>query len=245
MAKRFGAGQCIHCQTYVDQLTSDHIFPESWYPDTTPLGLEKWQAPSCKSCNSEHGKIERRLLQQLGLGTDPWVSGAAGIGEKALRSFDPRVAKNDKDRKARENARDKVARELQQMSQFPAGDVLPNIGTIQAGGGEGYAVTEVSAADIGRVVKKIVLGITYLRTGQILPRKYRVAVLSPSENAKLPESWLHTSRDVFVRPPGFLVHRHYVDDDEFAAFFSIFIWERYEFCAAIVNTELETRVAAG
>ena len=155
------------------------------------------------------------------------------------------MAKNDKDRKAREDARGKVARELQRIPEVPTGDVLPNIGTIQAGGGEEYAVTEVSAADVGRIVKKIVLGVTYLRTGRILPDKYRVAVLAPSANAKLPEFWLQTSREVFERPPGFRVDRHYVDNDEVGAFFRIFIWERYEFCAAIVNKEFEAKVVAG
>lgn len=51
----------------------------------------------------------------MALATDPWVPGASGIGEKALRIFDPAAAKGDKDRKHREAAREKMAREFQRV----------------------------------------------------------------------------------------------------------------------------------
>jgi len=239
MAKRFGSGQCIHCRKYVNQLTSDHVFPQSWYPDTTPLDLEKWQAPACGTCNAEHGKIERRLLQRLALGTDPWVPGAVGIGEKALRSFDPHVAKSDKDRKARELARDKVADEFIRIPALPAEGVLPNIGTVHDRGIKGHLVTEVNFAEVECVMRKIVRGITFVTTGEVLTEKYNIEVLSPDDHANLPDFLWNTRCETFERPPGLRVDRHSVDDDRFAAFFRIFLWERYEFCAFVLNTEFE------
>lgn len=235
MAKNFGAGYCIHCRRHFDQLTSDHIFPEAWYSDATPADLEKWQAPACKGCNAEYGKIERRLLQRMALATDPWVPGASGIGEKALRSFDPRVAKTEKDKKHRKAARDKMARESERVDVLPDVDVLlPNVGTIQEGT-NGYLTIGVDEIDIGRFVKKIVLGITYLRTGTVLPAQYEVRVIRPSEHSKIPDEWLATSREIFERLPSFVVHRHYVPDDPFMAFFRFFLWERFEFVAAIIK----------
>jgi len=49
MAKKFPQGRCIHCLEEFSSLTSDHVFPDSWYPETTPDNLEKWQMPDTKN----------------------------------------------------------------------------------------------------------------------------------------------------------------------------------------------------
>jgi len=244
VAKSFGSGHCIHCRGYFDELTSDHIFPDAWYSDMTPAEAEKWQAPACNTCNSEYGKIERRLLQRMALATDPWVAGASGVGEKALRSFDPREAKGKKDRQHREGARAKMARALVRVEDLADADVLlPNVGTIQPGLG-GYLTIEVDETDVGRLVKKVVLGITHLRTGTILPNQYEVRVIRPSEHGKIDDSWFLTSHETFERPPSFIVHRHYVPDDPYMAFFRFYLWERFEFFAAIIKKAVPSTEAA-
>jgi len=35
------------------QVTDEHIFPLSWYPDDTPGNIWKWQAPSCFERNNK------------------------------------------------------------------------------------------------------------------------------------------------------------------------------------------------
>jgi hypothetical protein len=55
----------MHCLKHPVQLDWDHVFPESWYPKTTPPNLEKWKVPSCIPSNSALGVIEDRLLIQL------------------------------------------------------------------------------------------------------------------------------------------------------------------------------------
>ena len=59
------------------EITSDHVFPRSWYPDTTPANLEKWQMPSCRQCNADFGRMEEDLLLVLALCADP---NADGVG---------------------------------------------------------------------------------------------------------------------------------------------------------------------
>jgi hypothetical protein len=51
MAKKLGSGKCVHCFKDVEGRNSDHVFPASWYPDSTPPDLEKRQIPSCIPCN--------------------------------------------------------------------------------------------------------------------------------------------------------------------------------------------------
>src|SRR5580704_2378724 len=72
MAKKLGPGKCVHCLKDVDARNSDHVFPESWYPDSTPPGVEKWQIPSCIRCNSDYGKLEQDFFVKVGLCLDPF-----------------------------------------------------------------------------------------------------------------------------------------------------------------------------
>jgi hypothetical protein len=60
-------GKCVHCLKEGVELTSDHMFPKSWYPDATPENLEKWQFPSCFACNQRYSKIEDDLRNRFAL----------------------------------------------------------------------------------------------------------------------------------------------------------------------------------
>jgi hypothetical protein len=171
MSKDFGAGYCIHCREYAEELTNDHVPPESWYSDSTPLNLEKWRAPACRKCNSEYGKLERSLFQRLALGVEPWIVGGEGVGERALRSFDPRAAKNPKDRAHRVAALERVRNRLKHMDNVDQPEtVLPNIGTIGPPSEQGYAIDRVEWDELRRYIEKLVRGISFVATQRVLHR---------------------------------------------------------------------------
>jgi hypothetical protein len=87
MGKKLGPGKCVHCLKEVEVRNSDHLFPTSWYPDSTPLNLEKWQILSCIPCNSDCGKLESDFLSRVGLCLDPHASASKSVVETALRSM--------------------------------------------------------------------------------------------------------------------------------------------------------------
>lgn len=89
-SKNLGQGKCVHCLKEVEERNSDHVFPESWYPASTPPDVEKWQIPSCIPCNSDYGKLEQDFLIKVGLCLDPHHPASASIVQKALRSVKPR-----------------------------------------------------------------------------------------------------------------------------------------------------------
>jgi hypothetical protein len=101
MAKNPGKGQCVHCLKEGVERNWDHVFPQSWYPDTTAADMEKWQIPSCIACNDRYGKLERDLIGRLGLALDAKNSASAGLADTALRAINPDAAKNDGDAAAR------------------------------------------------------------------------------------------------------------------------------------------------
>jgi len=181
------------------------------------------------------------------MGVEPWTVGAEGIAERALRSFDPRTAKNENDRKHREGAKEKVRRDIVHVSKLSFTEpILPNVGTIHSPGDQGYSVEIVSQSDLHRLIEKFVRGISYIASGEVLPPEYVIHIIPLTQSHRLPQSLLESPATVFERGPGFRVERHGTCDDRYAALFRIQFWGRYEFFATVWLAELETSsVTAG
>ncbi|MBK8815413.1 MAG: hypothetical protein IPN42_07885 [Methylococcaceae bacterium] len=102
MARNPGSGICVHCLKIVHRRRNwDHVFPQAWYPDTTPKNIEKWKIPTCKPCNDEYGRIEKELGIILSACIDPQSSSASGIWTKTLRAMNHFHGKTNKDKRAR------------------------------------------------------------------------------------------------------------------------------------------------
>jgi hypothetical protein len=128
MAKNPGTGRCVHCLKGDVDRNWDHVFPQSWYPDSTPQELEKWQIPSCVPCNDRYGKLERDLIGRLGLTLDSSNPASAGLAEKALRAINPAAAKNEGDAAARDARTKKILREMYKEEELNAKNVVPSLG---------------------------------------------------------------------------------------------------------------------
>jgi hypothetical protein len=64
----------------------DHVFPRSWYPDSTPAKVQRWTAPSCGKCNRDSGTKETELFVRMAFCVDPRKPGADGLAKQALRA---------------------------------------------------------------------------------------------------------------------------------------------------------------
>ena len=244
--KRFGAGPCIHCGKHVEKPTGDHIFPAAWYPDSTPAGIEKWQAPACEPCNADFGRFERRLFQRLALGVSPSTVGGEGIGARALRSFDPRTAKDADDRLHREAARQKVRRRLQRVRTLSlSSTIFPNVGTIHEPIDGYYSIDEVEEHELERLICKFVRGISYIAAGHVLPPGYSVGMIDPDANARLLGRFALPSPRIFERGAGFRVERYEMSGDAYAALFHIYFWGKYEFWGYVMSEEIASRSSVG
>ena len=80
-------GRCTHCREPLTKSTKDHVFPSSWYPDTTPEDVQRWTAPSCESCNGHFDELEKDLLVFLACCIDPTKPAAQGLYERARRTM--------------------------------------------------------------------------------------------------------------------------------------------------------------
>jgi hypothetical protein len=102
---------CIYCRND-SAVEEEHVFPDSWYPDTTPPNLPRLKVPSCGRCNDEWEKVERRLGQELAMAVTPGAPEVAGVVERLNRSWQPAQARKPKDREHRAARLQSMARTM-------------------------------------------------------------------------------------------------------------------------------------
>lgn len=239
MANRPDPGLCIHCLQRSDEMTWDHVFPVSWYPDTTPADLEKWKVPACRKCNEEYGRLERDLLVRLGLCVPPETAGAAGIVDKVLRTLDPGAARNDKDKRARAADRARVIRELIPFNKPPTEGVLPGLGVQPGVVYPEFAGVLIPSGSLERLGEKVVRGLTYIHHAKLLGTEYRIRVyvVNDEKVAKLREL-LRTRGRLFERGPGIAVYRAEWESDQLTALYRIEVWGQVPLHAAVFDQRL-------
>ena len=181
MAKKFPPGKCVYCLEYFENLTSDHVFPKSWYPETTPNHLEKWQVPSFAACNNKYGKLENDLIQRFGLCVDPQEFASLGISDKVLRALNPRYGKSPNDKAHREKRRDKIIKQLSAASDFPKAAFLPGFDSDRYSNVKNLNALLISDDDIKLLSQKLIKGITYIENKSYLDQRFIIEVFPASD----------------------------------------------------------------
>jgi len=237
MAKKFKAGRCVHCLKTCNTLTSDHVFPRSWYPETTPNNLEKWQIPACKKCNKKYGKIENYLLLRFGLCLDRNQEGAKGIPEKALRSINPKIGKNVKDSYHRKKTRQKILREALMANEMPKTAILPDFGLHPAQDFADAIGVLVGVEELEALGDKLVRGITYVSNGRYIEEDHDIKIyFDPNQSAVFAEAAKKFGAK-YHRGPGILVSHAAAKDDPVSGVFDFTLWGTFRFWAIVNPTK--------
>jgi hypothetical protein len=236
MAKPPLAGKCVHCLTENVERNWDHIFADAWYPETTPKDMERWQIPSCLSCNSEYGKLENDLLGRLGLCLDPNHSDTAEIVQKALRAANPKYAKSDRDHAARTARAKKLNNQMRGGKEIPRKNAYP--GLEERWGRPETAGVSISlpVESVRRLAQKIVRGICYREDKQFIEPPQVIIVVDPSHDTVADiRATLDASSTNYARKPGFIVRRAVLDDEVATQFFEITIWSIFVIYATVTT----------
>lgn len=78
--------RCTYCLRKIkDDLTYDHVFPDAWYPDSTPDKVQRWTVPSCRKCNAKFQVAEDELFIRWGICVEPGLEACMGINERAIK----------------------------------------------------------------------------------------------------------------------------------------------------------------
>ncbi len=227
MARKPPPGHCVHCLKYSENLTWDHVFPVSWYPESNVSTAEKWKVPSCRHCNGRLGKIEREMLIKLGLCIDVEDHNAKGIAEKALRALDPREAKKPKDALARKRTLDRIVAEMEVIDPSNKIDVYPGFGAERFPNEPLLTALTIDWGSTAALGEKIVRGLIYLGdNGRMIDNNYEIHMRAVEESVAIGalqkiERWFE-----YAHEPGIVVHRAIHPVDDVTSIFRIEIWKQ-------------------
>jgi hypothetical protein len=232
-----GDGRCIHCRKQLADATKDHVFPSSWYPDTTPDAVQRWTAPSCEPCNGYFGQLEKELLVSFACCIDPTKLAAQGLYERVRRAMGIGVEGLSEDEKRHRGAqRRKLLNDARPYSADTQPHIIPGLGPHpEALAGSQMQIT-IPAESIYAVVKKIVRGCEYwLADGRIVESPYEIEVFFPTET---PEVVRRLMAAFALGPvylgPGLRIRRGGAQDDPLSALYELVMWDTLTAYASIL-----------
>lgn len=245
MARKPGPGICVHCLREVPKRNWDHVFPQGWYPDTTPENLEKWKIPSCKRCNDEYGRIEEDLGILLSACVNPGSAQASGIWKKTLRALDPSHGRTGKDRKARERKKQKLLGMIRKGDEIPDHGIYPGLGERWGRPRHEQAALLVPARHLQKLAEKVVKGLAFIEDGQLVDANTEIEhhVVS-EEGAKPIEEALERFGKVHSRGPGIAVVRAVTPDDGISALYKITVWGEFVMYVSVLRKTVQQELPA-
>jgi hypothetical protein len=239
-------GRCIHCRETLTETTKDHVFPSSWYPDTTPGEVQRWTAPSCERCNGEFGRLEEELLIFLACCLDPTKVAASGLYARVRRTLGIGVEGLSAEEKGRREARRrKLLSDAQPISAEVLPHIIPGLGPHPEAPLSSQRQLLIDAQITQAVVKKIVRGCEYwLAGGRIVEASYEIEVFFPTE---IPEPVAKIMATVAFGPvhlgPGLRIRRGGAQDDPLTAIYELVMWETITIYASILPSISHEEIA--
>ncbi len=232
------AGRCVHCLIFHDKLTWDHVFPEAWYPNSTPENLERWKIPSCESCNAAHGRSENELMLRIGLCLDPESTDSAGVVPRALRAIDPAAGRNERDTAVRTGKRRRLLAQTESILSrgMPRESIYPGFGPVPGLATNEHIPVALPKRSIEQIVEKIVRGLTYIEDRKFIEPTHVIESHVLREDAACDiRQMLSQFGKSYVREPGLRVERAVTPDDGVSSFYRIEIWGRFVVYASVVQ----------
>lgn len=225
----------MHCLTDNLPRNWDHVFPKSWYPDTTPANISKWIIPSCYKCNKEYGELEQDLLTRLACCVDPKAAAASGIYQKVLRSMDARYAPNPKEARIRTARRNKLLAEMLHGDQIPENGIYPGLGERWGLPRDAQVAMKISVSSFHRLTEKIVRGIFFIEDRQYIepPHSINFYALEDDGANEIMEVLARFGKE-YAKGPGILINRAVTPEDGVSAIISIEVWGSFKMYAAVM-----------
>jgi hypothetical protein len=232
------AGRCVHCLQTVEAITEDHLFPKSWYPETTPPDLEKWTIPACGPCNSAHGENESELRLLLAACVDPKSEAAVGIWQKALDSINPAKGKSPLDIRMRELTRRKFTKKLRPADGVPMQHVLPELDPNRPKGG---LALHVPAQGLRKFVDKLVRGTVWVTERRYIEGKDVRMSFIRLEDAEEVFQIFERFGELYERGPGIRIRKAVAPELPSEPIFVFDIWNQFRVYAYLQDVEARGR----
>jgi hypothetical protein len=234
--------RCLHCLQLIEHKSEDHVFPSSWYPETTPSQVQRWKVPSCKKCNNALGKIEKELLLRLGLCIDPAKAEASGISARVLRSFGlGNAGQTAREKELRRKTMERLLREI--VPYYDSRKMyspLPGLGLHAGFHPAEQLVIPVSSEMLTRVAQKVVRGCEFKLAGRYVEVPYSIRVYFVEKSPELEPLYRQGSETHLG--PGFELNRMQSPEGPIPVLYRALIWGTIPFHAAIDEKDFLSRL---
>ncbi|OGH91564.1 MAG: hypothetical protein A2534_04470 [Candidatus Magasanikbacteria bacterium RIFOXYD2_FULL_39_9] len=234
--------KCVHCLRYCEFLTQDHIFPKAWYPESTPVNIEKWTAPSCKKCNASLGEIEDDFLTRLGTSIETNDSVAKVIGMKAINAMIPNPSDNPRDFGRKQKTLFRMLEDMKPCTG-PSKDMLVHANHWHKPG-EGLQI-RIPQKKLVILVKKIVRGLEFKLHSRLVEVGRRIWVYRPTQDNPQLDITINRFKALLAKEPisvncgpGFIVSYGINPYNKGHIIYKILIWNHFEFWAEIVPNKM-------
>jgi hypothetical protein len=229
--------RCVHCLQAIENKSEDHVFPSSWYPETTPTHIQRWKVPSCKKCNNDLGKIEKELLLRLGLCIDPGKAEASGVSPKVLLSLGVGApGKTAREKELRRKTMERLLREIvpydDSRNKYRS---LPGLGVHAGFDPAEQFVIPVSAQMLTRVAEKVVRGCEFKLAACYVEPPCAIRVYFVEKSPELEPLYRYGTETQLG--PGFQLVRMQSPEGPRPVLYRALIWGTIPFHAAIDEEE--------
>lgn len=219
----------------------DHVFPSSWYPESTPGTVQRWTAPSCQPCNGKFGEMEKEIFVRMAMCIDPGKPAAAGLWARAKVWLGIGVTGiSDEEMGHRIALRKKVFADSMPLSvNSDLQHVLPGLGPHPEAPLKDQLQVSIPEEMVAAVAMKIVRGCEYWFTnGRIIEPPYEIDLVHAIP-ANLPPSVTQLI-DAFSGTDlgtGLRMRRGGACDELGTAMYEIVVWDSWTFYAVILPPE--------
>lgn len=180
--------RCVHCLQTPEDITDDHVIPESWY-STGSRSQQKPTAPACLECNASLGEKEKFLSHIMWLSMPADHPLTPELRTKVFRACGmtpdggPLPDLSPKERRIRVAYCKKLMMTTVPASSEMMRRSLPGFGPHKGYPGSVHRGTYISQDDLSDVAKKITRGIEYRQGGRnrYIEPPYRIEVFFPRD----------------------------------------------------------------
>lgn len=182
--------------------------------------------------------MEQELLIRIGLCIEPDSQEASGVVLKVLRSLDPSLARNERDRSARKAKRDKILGQVLTGDDIPDTGVYPRFEEKWQRPREDQVALTIPANSVRRLTEKIVRGIFYVEDRKFVEEPWSIDFYALRDGDSAPIiSILDRFGTEYAREPGIVVRRVVTPEDGLSSIFSIEIWRALVMYAIVTGPE--------
>lgn len=174
------------------------------------------------------GKIENRLLVNIGLCVPPFERESLGIAHKAMRSLKPEYGRDEHDAEMREKSRRTVIEKVIDPTTVPIASILPQFGFHSGVNPSKERGVKVSPSDLEAIGEKLIRGTTWVIEKAYIDRDHSIHIVFLPNPTAWPSFFedLKLCGRLYSLGPGLSIVRAATDGDCQSGIYSIEIWGR-------------------